>query len=170
MNRDFETFFNIATPILFHPVFRMQTQYSHHTRSLFDHSVLVAYSAFKVGKRLSMNVESIVRGALLHDFFLYDWHIEGKKYPKKLFKKHGFTHARKSYENASFFFPLDPVEKDIILKHMFPLNIRPPLYLESWLVNIVDNLITFREYFFQRNGQTHPILEEVHKRIKKQAS
>lgn len=167
MNREFEEFFAYAKPILLHPIYRLQKHYSHHTRSLYDHSVLVAYCAFKMGKRLSLDVESIVRGALLHDFFLYDWHIEGKKHPKKLFKKHGFTHAKKSYINASFFFQLNVVEKDIILKHMFPLNIRSPLYIESWLVNVVDNIITFREYFFHRNGKPHSVLEEIDQRIKK---
>ena len=31
----------------------------------------------------------LIRGALLHDYFLYDWHIPDKENPHKL---HGFYH------------------------------------------------------------------------------
>ena len=44
-----------------------------------------------------MNVDkrSLIRGALLHDYFLYDWHDKNK--PAKF---HGFTHPKIAFENA----------------------------------------------------------------------
>ena len=32
--------------------------------------------------------------------------------------------------------------EDIIGKHMFPLNITPPKYIESWIVTISDKIIS----------------------------
>lgn len=32
--------------------------------------------------------------------------------------------------------------EDIILRHMFPLNIRPPRYLESWIVTLSDKYVS----------------------------
>ena len=31
---------------------------------------------------------------------------------------------------------------DIIIKHMFPLNIKPPKYIEGWIVTLVDKLVS----------------------------
>ncbi len=144
---DYDKFFTVAETILTHPKFIEQRQFHHHTSTLFEHAVHVAYVSYRVSKKLKMDEKTIVRGALLHDFFLYDWHIEGKRIRKRGFKKHGFTHAKTAYENAMKHFDLNAIEKDIILKHMFPLNVKPPRYKESWLVNLVDSYVTFKEYF-----------------------
>ena len=67
------------------------------------------------------------------------------KIKKSLFKKHGFVHAKEAKINASKFFP-DMINKRIengILRHMFPLNIIPPRYIESWIVTISDKIVSF---------------------------
>jgi len=147
MNHDFEEFYAYAEEILNHPIFLTQKHYFHHTTNLYEHSILVAYYSFKVAKKFNLDRRSIVRGALLHDFFLYDWHVEGKKRKYPILKKHGFTHAQRSLINANFYFALNSKEKDIIKKHMFPLNMFIPTTLESWVVNIVDDALTYLEYF-----------------------
>ncbi len=144
MSEKYDRFFALAEDILHHPSFQRQRTYRHHTASLFEHSILVAYRAQRIAKRFSLDEKSIVRGALLHDFFLYDWHVEGRKVRKPLFKKHGFTHAKRALDNATFYFDLNSREQDIILKHMFPLNWKPPRYLESWIVNLVDSVVTIK--------------------------
>ncbi len=147
-DENFQAFFEIAEEIIAHPMYKTQKDFYHHDEtSVFDHAVIVAFESYRAAKKLGLDPTGIVRGALLHDFFLYDWHVEGKIRQSSLFKKHGFTHAAEAHANADFFFELDEKETDIILRHMFPLNIKPPVYLESWLVNIMDNYITFREYF-----------------------
>jgi uncharacterized protein len=147
MNENFELYCEIAKEIIFHSKFESQKNYFHHKTSLYEHAISVSYYSFLIAKKLKFDVRSVVRGALLHDFFLYDWRKEGRRIRKKLFKKHGFTHAKTAYQNAIEYFELNEKEKDIILKHMFPLNIKPPIYKESWLVNLVDNFVTFKEYF-----------------------
>ena len=67
--------------------------------------------------------------ALLHDYFLYNWREHNGDH-----KLHGFYHARKAMENAERDFGLNPIEANIIHRHMFPLNPTPPKYRESVVV------------------------------------
>jgi len=80
------------------------------------------------------------RGGLLHDFFLYDWHVKNQR--KGL---HGFTHPRVALENAIEHFDLNDTEKDIIEKHMWPLTIRLPKTKESLVVSLVDKYCSLLE-------------------------
>ena len=56
-------------------------------------------------------MRSLVRGALLHDYFLYDWHI-----PDESHKWHGVTHAGDALKNARRDFELNEIEQDMISK------------------------------------------------------
>lgn len=40
---------------------------------------------------------------------------------------------------------------DIIVKHMFPLNIRPPKYAESWIITCVDKIVSLEILATQNN-------------------
>ena len=48
----------------------------HGTTSIYRHSLNVAYTSLWMMERWQIRLEpkSLVRGALLHDYFLYDWH------------------------------------------------------------------------------------------------
>ena len=94
----------------------------HGAVSCYLHSFFVAYMSVWLAKRFRIRVHlrSLVRGALLHDYFLYDWHI---KDPDR--KAHGFSHAAAALQNAERDFALNAVERDIIARHMFPLNLTP---------------------------------------------
>jgi len=145
---DFEKFFNYGKDIILHETFQSQKAYVQHGAiSVYDHAISVAYKAFTICEKRKCDTRTVVRAALLHDFFLYDWHLEGKKKKKRGLNKHGFTHARKALENAEALFELTPREKDAILKHMFPLNPRPPKYKESWIVHLSDDLVSIKETF-----------------------
>ena len=123
--------------------FLKEKEFHHHGKiSTYEHSINVAYIALKIAIKLNIKVDyrSLLRGALLHDLYLYDWH----KYEKR-HRFHGFKHARFAYINASKEFNLNKIEKDIILKHMFPLNIIPPLFKESYIVTLADKISTLLE-------------------------
>lgn len=126
--------------------FKMMKKVYHHRDSVYDHCLRVSYLSYKLAKKLHLDYVSAARGGLLHDFFLYDWRKEGKLRRKKFFEKHGFTHAAISLRNAEKHFKLNDKERDIILKHMFPLNIAPPRTAESWLVMLVDKYVAARDY------------------------
>lgn len=89
---------------------------------------------------LRVDSASLIRGALLHDYFLYDWHRA-----EEAGKWHGFRHAQRALDNAQRDFHLNAVERDVIRKHMFPLNLRPPRYRESVLVSCADKLCALGE-------------------------
>lgn len=109
----------------------------HGSVSVFEHSVNVACTCVMLSHRLSIavNERAVVRGALLHDYFLYDWHD-----PDPSHRLHGFSHPRTALTNAARDFSLNDIEKDMILKHMFPLTLMPPRYRESVLICIADKL------------------------------
>lgn len=110
--------------------------------SCYEHSVLVACMCIHLVRELHLTVDmcSLIRGALLHDYFLYDWHV-----PAKSHRLHGFTHAKCALRNAERDFTLTDIERDIIAKHMFPMNPSLPLYRESMIVILADKLCASRE-------------------------
>jgi hypothetical protein len=127
------------------PKVQRQKEFIQHGKvTVYEHCINVAYMSILLIKLLKINFDkkSVVRGALLHDYFLYDWHI-----PSSINKLHGFTHARTALKNATRDFELNDVEKDIILKHMFPLNPALPRFKESLLVCIADKICAVYETF-----------------------
>jgi uncharacterized protein len=112
----------------------MDQYIQHGNVTCLEHCKKVSFKSYQIAKRLKLDYKSAARGGLLHDFFLYDWHIPGSHVGL-----HGFRHAKTAFKNASKHFELNRKEKDIILKHMWPLNIVPPRFLESVIVLLVDN-------------------------------
>ena len=121
----------------------MEQVMQHGSTTVLEHSVKVAYLSCKIADGLNINVDynSLIRGALLHDYFLYD----RKDNTHEGF--HGFTHARAALKNAKEDFSINKIEEDIISKHMFPLNITPPKYKESWIVTMADKISASIEFF-----------------------
>ena len=39
------------------------------------------------------------------------------------------------------------MEADIIESHMFPIDIKIPKYLESWVVSVVDKVVSTYEFY-----------------------
>ncbi|MEI7884893.1 MAG: HD domain-containing protein [Clostridia bacterium] len=111
----------------------MEKFVQHSNISCLEHSIYVSYVSFRICRRLGLDYRSAARGALLHDFFLYDWHIKGTR--RGL---HGFTHPHAALTNANKHFQLNKLEKDIIAKHMWPLTISLPKYKESFIVVLAD--------------------------------
>lgn len=110
--------------------------------SVYQHCIFVAYISCRIASKFNLEVDkkSLIRGALLHDYFLYDWHDKNK--PTKL---HGFTHPKIAFKNASEDLKLNEIEKDIILHHMFPLNPAPPTSKEAWIICLADKICATRE-------------------------
>lgn len=126
-----------------HPMVRYMKNYIQHGDiNCLEHSLYVSYSGYLVCRRMGLDYRSAARGGLLHDFFLYDWHIKGSHEGL-----HGFIHPHVALENANKLFCLNAMEKDIILKHMWPMTIKPPKYRETCIVITVDKYCAFMEIF-----------------------
>ena len=124
---------------------RMEAFTQHGDTSCLHHCLAVAYLSFRICRALRMDRHwhSLVRGALLHDFFLYDWHEKHAGHPL-----HGFTHPGTALRNASLHFALDDRERDIIARHMWPLTPRFPRYREAYIVCLADKICSLRETLF----------------------
>lgn len=134
--------------------FRGMKNYQHHVRSsVYDHSCKVAYLCYRHCKKFGTRVDlcEFVRGALLHDFYLYDWHEM-----KKGNRLHLFTHPRHSLKNALTFYPdLTERQCDMIAHHMFPVTLRPPRTKVGWLVCFYDKVAAFSDYFGENKWKKH---------------
>lgn len=118
--------------------------FHHHRETIFDHALKVSYFAYKISKQWGWNYREAARAGLLHDFFLYDWRdSDDPAREKRHF--HGFRHPRTALNNSRRLFPLNDIEKDIILKHMFPLTPFLPKYRESFLVVVLDKYVATHE-------------------------
>ncbi len=126
--------------ILEHEKFVSMDQYRHHGDvSCLQHSLAVAEIVFETSVRKGLDFISATRGALLHDFYLYDWHTDSPGL-------HGFKHPYISKRNAETYFNLNKIEANIILRHMWPLTPIPPKYSESRLVSLADKKVTYKDY------------------------
>lgn len=112
---------------------KMKDFYVHGGVNCFDHCYSAAYYSYRICKKLKLDYISATRAAMLHDFYLYDWRIKNGH-----FGRHAFTHSRTAFNNACKYFKLNAKEKDIILKHMWPLTFRLPKYKESYILTLVD--------------------------------
>ena len=94
--------------------------------TVYTHVTSVARTSLSVAERLgragiSVDRASLLRGALLHDYFLYDWHD-----PDPSHRLHGFRHPYFALARAEEDFELTSRERNIIVRHMFPLVPVPP--------------------------------------------
>ena len=114
----------------------------HGNTSVFHHSLSVTRMCLKIVDKFNLDVSfsSLVRGALLHDYFLYDWHTSSNYL-------HGFTHGRCAMNNAIRDFNISKIEKNMISCHMFPLTLRVPKYKESIILCIADKICATEEFF-----------------------
>ena len=121
----------------------------HGRMSVRSHMVSVAECSLLMAEKLHIPCDrrALVRGALLHDFFLYDWH---NKEHANIFRLHGFFHPGIALRNAEKEFPLSEKEKDIIKKHMWPLTIAPPVCREAWIVSMADKYCSMLETLRRR--------------------
>lgn len=123
---------------------RTKGHLQHGTTPVRSHSIHVARSSLVISRKLKIrcNQRVLVRGALLHDYFLYDWHDKEYVNPSKL---HGFYHPGIALRNASTEYRLSDLEKDIIKKHMWPMTVVPPRCREAWIVTVADKYCSMQE-------------------------
>lgn len=122
------------------PKILMMKDYPHHGKvSCYVHSERVARYSYIVSKWLKLDHQSVLNGAILHDYYLYDRY---KNSPGL----HGLKHSKIALFKATKDFDLNIIEKDIIRTHMFPLTPTIPRYKESFVVLCVDKVVATLEY------------------------
>lgn len=131
-------FYEIATPILENEEYQTLKGFmAHKDFSVYAHSLAVAILSYNYAraKKLDLDYPSLIRGALLHDYYLYDWHKRHVGH-----RLHGFCHPAWSLHNAKIRYKLNPIECNIIRSHMWPLTFfHFPHCKEAWIVSKMDH-------------------------------
>ena len=133
-----------ASDIIASENFRSTRNYIQHgSMPVYRHCMDVADQSIKISKllRVNCNERELIRGALLHDYFLYDWHDKNHIHKRP----HGFYHPQAALDNARQDFLLNEREENMIKRHMFPLTLVPPRYKEAWILCYIDKVCSGRE-------------------------
>lgn len=136
---------------------RMKEFIQHGKITTYEHCLRVAVMSYKIHKlfRTKADERKLIRGAFLHDYFLYDWHHKKDKVRsiKDFFALHGFTHPEVAAENAKRDFDIDETEEHIIRSHMWPLTFtKIPRCREAVIVCTADKLTSLYESVFRFGG------------------
>jgi len=130
-NRD--DFNNIVLDILNNNEFDKLKNYPHHGITRHEHCVRVAYYTYLVTKTLHLNYIEATRAALLHDFFTDEVSSMSAFARYREHPKYALINSKKYFEISKF-------QENIILRHMFPVTFVPPKYIESFLVDLIDDI------------------------------
>ena len=126
-------------------VHEMKNYIQHGRVSTYDHCKNVAKTANALAKKLKIkNIDrrALIRGAMMHDFYLYDWHNKDDG----SHRLHGYHHASKARDNADEILGATIKEQEIIESHMWPLTFtKIPRSREAWLVCLADKGVSTKE-------------------------
>ena len=144
MKNNKDEFFYIVKDILeSEPVQKLKLYKHHYGFTRLEHCLSVSYKSYLICKFLHLDYKSIARAGLLHDLFFYDCETKAIR-PKH----HVWTHPKVALDNAEKLFNLNKKERDIILKHMWPVTLVPPKYIESFIITLVDKYCAFKEWSY----------------------
>ena len=127
----------------------MKNYVQHGRISTYEHCESVTDLSYKINRNLHLkaNEDTLLKGAMLHDFYLYDWH----NYDDGSHKLHGFSHPKTASVNAKKYFGVSREVEHVISSHMWPLTFRNfPKSREAWIVCIADKCVAIRETLFAR--------------------
>lgn len=138
-----------------HPAVQQMRQYIQHgSVTTYEHCRNVVLVSYWLNRRLHLGADetALAVGALLHDFYLYDWHTSGSFHGlRRLFEMHGFSHPKSACLNACSYFAITKKEQNIISSHMWPLTLRHmPKCREAIIVCLADKYCAIVESMFQR--------------------
>lgn len=133
-------FEKIIEPILNNQEFLKTKEKAHHGITRYEHLVRVSYYSYLISKILRLNYKETARAALLHDFFIDEANDDSRIGALQ-------KHPEYALQNAKKYYNLSDREEDIIKTHMFPVTFTPPKYLESWIVDLVDDVAGIYEKY-----------------------
>lgn len=128
---------------------KMKQFIQHGHVSTYEHCEAVTSLSYEINKRLHLHADPdiLLKGAMLHDFYLYDWHEKGDG----THRLHGFRHAEIASRNAIQYLDMDEKICHVIRSHMWPLNpVKIPKIREAWIVCLADKCVSLHETFFRR--------------------
>ena len=149
-------FCDIGRDILTHPRYEEMKGYNHHGEiSCHYHTLFVSYVTYKACTHTDCNTVEATRAAMLHDFYLYDWHIV------KHDEYHAYYHPKEALKNAEHYFgKLTDLQEDMILAHMWPMHLMPPKSKEGMILTAADKICASLD-FIGLSKKFMPIYEQI---------
>lgn len=134
-------FIGLVAPVEQTDAFRKLKLTQHHNDSVYNHTLRVAYKAWRMGRKWHADETALLRGALFHDLYFHDW-----REPEHIIN-HGWTHPYIALENArKHFSPVSDSEAHIISSHMWPFNFKnPPKTKEAIILALADKWVATGE-------------------------
>ena len=103
-------FLSLTRELLDSKQVRMMGRWKHHGPvTTLDHSLFVAFSTYRVARLLHLDVRAAVRGALLHDLYLYDSKDKSAHPGNQC-----FDHPRFAARNAAALTALSEKERNMV--------------------------------------------------------
>ncbi len=121
----------------------MEAYIQHGNTTTLEHCENVAKISFLMNDIFHLNADqkALVVAAMLHDFYLYDWH-DGE--PER--KTHGFDHPEIACNNAVQYFQVDEKVQESIKSHMWPLTLtQVPKSREALILCLADKYCALLE-------------------------
>ena len=155
---DYKEIEETLSDILTSPVVDKMKNIVHHGKiSVYNHSKKVTALAYKINKFFSLhcNQKTLLTSAMLHDFYLYDWHIV------KHDEYHAYYHPKEALKNAEHYFgKLTDKQTDMILAHMWPMHLMPPRSKEGMILTAADKICASLD-FMGLSKKFMPIYERI---------
>lgn len=142
-----QAYYMLVADILEHADVQALKQFRHHHYTTrFQHSLNVSYYNYLLCRFFHWDAVSAARAGLLHDLYFYETaDYDRSDFPDQ--KSHSAHHPEVAMQNAAVRFALNPRERDMIEKHMWPLTHRMPHYKESYAITFVDKYAAMLEFF-----------------------
>ena len=123
-------------------ILKMKEISMHRGSNCYIHSFKVAKLAIKRAfHHKKSDLVVILVGAILHDYYLYDWRIDRDK-----MKKHMSSHPYTAAKNAVRDFNIPQKIVEVIKSHMWPVNFSEfPKTKEARIISNADKTIYLRE-------------------------
>ena len=119
---------------------------THHiSTTRFQHCVNVSYYSYLICRKLHLDARSAARAGLLHDLFYYD-RKEYNALKSKGEPSHSLMHSKLALHNAEKITSINELERDIIVKHMWPMTKSLPKYKETYVITVIDKYCAVLEF------------------------
>ncbi len=132
-----------------HRISKMKKFIQHGRVSTYEHVRSVAETSVALNQHLHLHADEhkLIKGAFLHDYYLYDWHDS----ENEAGGLHGFKHPQIAMEKADRDFHLTDLERNMIRSHMWPLTLfHVPKSREAWLLCVADKVVSANETVLKR--------------------
>ena len=154
-------FLSLTGDLLANDTVRSMMRFRHHGDvTTHRHSVFVSYTVMRMCRRLhETQLREIVRASLLHDFYLYEWYTEKHE------ENHIWYHPKMSVHNIEqHFSALSPMQRNMVLSHMFPLSHEAPASRGAWLLTLADKYCASADYL-KMSDLFLPVYQEINRRV-----